>query len=94
MFDDSLLGYDHSIDELFNHMTTKILSAATQSIPISTDTKGRPPVPWFDEEIREELRKRRRLMNKLNRGAVIGDNTLVEFKRQRAVVRRMVREKK
>lgn len=92
VFDRCML--DEEVEDIFEHMTVNIISAAHDNIPRTNDTRGRPPVPWFDDEIKEAIRNRRRYLQKLNRGSIIiNEHTLIEFKRLKAVRRRLSRQK-
>lgn len=66
--------------------------AAQNNIPRTKEVKNKPPVPWFDREVKEAMKRRKRSQRKLNRGGNIVTE-IIDYQRSKAMVWCMVKEK-
>lgn len=55
------------VQEQTQYINSVIISAAEQAIPKTSGRYKRPPVPWWNEEIRDSIRERKRIKNLLKR---------------------------
>ena len=88
----SLLNQANDIDEMCGIFTTKFLELANQNIPRKTITIRPNDKPWFNSELRREIRKRDRLRKKaLNKNSLI---IYEQYKKQRNYVNNLKKETK
>lgn len=73
-------------------ITDRILNAAEASIPTTSETQKRPRVPWFNSECKTARKNRRRAF-RIFKSNMTSEN-LIEFKRQRAICRRVFNQSK
>ena len=72
--------------------TSKVIDAARRSIPRTSGTPHRTPVPWWTEECREAIRARRRAFRAFDRHATT--ENLIAFRQARAAARRTILQAK
>ncbi len=80
------------IDEINKQVTSAIIKAAERAIPRSKNEKNRRLVPWWMEECRQAVRNRNRAFREVKRTHNI--QSLIQYKRAQAVVKRTVRQAK
>lgn len=81
-----------SIDELNEQITNIIVQAAERTIPKTTSKVTKTPVPWWNKECADAIKKRKKALRKCNRYPT--SNNVSEFRLFRARARRIVRESK
>lgn len=64
---ETLPPYEPSIDGLLDQIETKIIQAADHAIPTTSPNPSKPPVPWWNTEIRDAIRNRKRAERSLRR---------------------------
>lgn len=87
-FDNELLD----VDTTLQLMNTNILSAAEAAIPEKKIPSNRLPVPWWDEEIKDAIKTRRKCLRAVRRRPTIENK--IAFMRTRAISRRLIKSKK
>ena len=80
------------IPDSVESFTSEIIKAAEASIPKTSGTPRRIPVPWWTDDCRDALRARRRAFRKFDKHSTT-DN-LIAFRKARAVARRTIQEAK
>ncbi|KAI5743594.1 hypothetical protein M8J77_019999 [Diaphorina citri] len=80
------------IDQLLSRINANMLSAAADSIPLKKIPSDKLPVPWWDDEIKEVIKNRRKTLRTLRRNPTI-DNKIA-FMKARAIARKTMKEKK
>lgn len=83
--DSSLPDFNNNNDEFAKFITEKILSAAEKSIP-KTRYSLNNNVPWWNEEIANAIRNRKKASRKMKRSKSKQDH--ITFKRYRAIARK------
>ncbi|XP_026679016.1 uncharacterized protein LOC113467177 [Diaphorina citri] len=81
-----------NIDELLSAINTNIIDAAKESIPVKKIPANKLPVPWWDDEVKQAIKSRRKWLRKARRVPTI-DNK-IEFKKARALARKTIKEKR
>ena len=79
-------------EEAVEHLGSVIRNAADQSIPKSKGTGSRKNPPWWNEECRQKINRRKAAWKKYTNTISLGN--LIEFKRARAEAQRVVRRSK
>ena len=64
--DDITNNYDLDIDNSVDNLTQTIISAANKSIPMTKPNHNKKCLPWWNDEISELIRKRKRLFRKFS----------------------------
>ena len=93
-FNEDILNHDwetainniHDVNEACNYFTDKYIEIAEKNIPQNTITVRINDKPWFNSEIRREIRKKERLRKKAKTG---NSTALLNYKRQRNHVNNM-----
>ena len=75
----------NNIDNLIATIVAIIITAATASIPTKTGGKGRPTVPWFNDDCKKAIKERRKAERNLKRRYT--ENNKIEYKRAKAKCR-------
>ena len=83
-FDDPIEG--------IQHITDTIISAATESIPLTKEPKKANPVPWWNNDVRQAIAKRKRAFRTYLRTRTEQD--LIIRNRERAVAKRVIKQAK
>ena len=78
------------IDEAYNHLTTKIIKAAQESVPIKKPPQNKPPVPWWTKNCQQEKRKTRSAFRRMRKKTTI--TNIIIYKRRQAIKRRIYKE--
>ncbi|KAI5735926.1 hypothetical protein M8J77_024290 [Diaphorina citri] len=81
-----------NVDQMLSDINTNILDAAKSSVPVKHIPPNRLPVPWWDEEVKQVIKARRKWLRKARRFPTI-DNK-IEFKKARAIARKTIKEKR
>ena len=76
---------EHGIENLLEQIENQIIQAADVAIPTTSPNISRPPVPWWNEEIKEAIQKRKRAERALKRNYSIINK--ISYNRNRAKVR-------
>ena len=81
----------YDIDEEVDYLTTFMLNAASEAIPVSkTPTKRKIPVPWFNARCRQVKIEKRRAERALKRNH--NETNLIAFRRLNALCRKTFNE--
>ncbi|XP_041926491.1 uncharacterized protein LOC121690144 [Alosa sapidissima] len=83
---------EQSIDEINGIVSSSILLAASQSIPISQSFKKQINVPWWNDKCSEAIKDRNRAFKLLGRTLTM-DN-LISYQRKKAIARKVIKEAK
>ncbi|KAI5708247.1 hypothetical protein M8J77_018932 [Diaphorina citri] len=81
-----------NIDEILSAINANIIDAAKESIPLKKIPANKLPVPWWDDEVKQVIKSRRKWLRKARRVPTI-DNK-IEFKKARALARKTIKEKR
>nr|CAH7720528.1 unnamed protein product [Callosobruchus chinensis] len=87
----SLMAQD-SIEDTVESVINNILEAAEISIPRQNIVPGRKTVPWWNQDIDNARRDKRKSFKEFIRSPT--EARFVQFKRQRAKLRRLILESK
>ena len=81
-----------SASSLVEHINTSIITAAKASIPMTSARPRRIPVPWWTEECKNAILRKKRAFRQFQRSSTSAN--LILFKKARAQARRATREAK
>ena len=73
------------IDDLLSFIENKIIQAADNAIPTTSPNPTRPPIPWWNEEIKLAIRNRKRAERALRRN--FSTENKIAYKMNRAKVK-------
>ena len=76
---------ESSAEDILEHIENKIIQAADTAIPTTSPNPRKPPIPWFNEDIKQAIRDRKRAGRALKRNYSI--ENLIAYKRCRARVK-------
>ena len=85
-------NYTGDVESMATLLENEIIRAAKESIPRNKGKVGQSPVPWWNEEINEVIRSRKRALNKLKQHPT--KDYLIQYKRLRARARYLIKESK
>ncbi|KAI5738326.1 hypothetical protein M8J77_005509 [Diaphorina citri] len=83
---------DTDIDEILNTMNSNIIQAARYSIPFKKIPTNKLPVPWWDDELKNVIKERRRCLRLLRRVPTIENK--IAFQKARAIARKTMKTKR
>lgn len=86
------INNDQTVDEINSSVSSFILDAASQSIPVSQNQKKQTNVPWWNDKCSEAIKDRNRAFKNLCRTLTM-DN-LVNYQRKKALARKVIKEAK
>lgn len=81
-----------SVDEMCNHITSSIISAAKSSIPKTSQNIRRNHVPWWNLEIAKSIKNRKKALKSFSINPT--QENLCEFRKLKAIARKIVRKAK
>ena len=81
-----------TVDRSINEFTKAIVDAATVSIPQTSIKSKRVPVPWWNDEIKQTIKLRRKALKRFN--IQPSQDNLIMFKKYRAKVRFLINKSK
>ena len=81
-----------TVDSCIDILISKLISAGFEFIPRTTGIFKHRPVPWWSDTIRQLHRATRRSLTRLRRHR--NEENLVAYKRNRAILRRAIKEAK
>lgn len=70
-------------------MVTAIIEAAVETIPKNAGSKRKKSVPWWDESCSTAIKKRNKMFKQIKAHHTL--ETLINYKRAQAVVRKKIR---
>lgn len=79
-------------DSTVEKVTESIIAAATSSIPKSGGRPGKKLVPWFNEEVKNAIKVKKRAFNRYRKLSTI--ENLIVFKKARASARKIILKNK
>ena len=79
------------MDELKRLVTTALIKSANESIPKASGCRNKKNMPWWDENCRQAIKEWNRAFRLLKKHSM---ESLGQYKRSQAVVRRTVRAAK
>ena len=85
-------NYTGDVESMATLLENEIIRAAKESIPRNKGKVGQSPVPWWNEEINEAIRSRKRALNKLKQHPTM--DHLIQYKRLRARARYLIKDSK
>lgn len=83
---------DSNINEKCNEITKSIINSAQTSIPKTSSTPKKPPVPWWSEQIHQAIKNRNKMLRKFKISPT--NENLQLFRIQKARCRKLIRESK
>lgn len=82
----------NNIDDTVEEFSTLIIQAAEKHIGRKKYNQHHSPVPWWSQECQEAIKNTKRALNRLRKHKT--ETNLIEFKKLRAISRRIIKEKK
>ncbi|KAI5715541.1 hypothetical protein M8J77_017923 [Diaphorina citri] len=80
------------IDQMLSEINSNILDAAKESIPVKQIPSNKLPVPWWDDDVKQAIKTRRKWLRKARRDPSIANK--IEFKKARAIARKTIKDKR
>ncbi|KAI2646629.1 RNA-directed DNA polymerase from mobile element jockey [Labeo rohita] len=81
-----------NVEEMNDEIVNSIIQIAEETIPKSRGNKRKKSVPWWDESCRKAVKSRNKAFGQLKAHHTI--ETLINYKRVQAIVRKMIRSAK
>ncbi|KAF4520292.1 hypothetical protein B566_EDAN004351, partial [Ephemera danica] len=77
------------IEKSVTEVTSTIIDVSNSYIPKTSSKPGRPPVPWFNEEVKKAIKERKQALHKCKRRPTAAN--VENFRLKRAQARRCIR---